>query len=215
MELLTRFRCTPDNARTVNNGEPPNAGVASVMLPTRFGSLAFRAYEGADGTEPVAIAAGEVRDRDDLPVRVHSACFTAENVGSLRCDCREQLDYSMEYIARWGGVVIYLHQEGRGIGLTRKIEAYALQEQGHDTVDANSLLGLPEDARTYGDAAAILRDLGVRSIRLMTNNPRKIEALVALGVNVTGRIPVLVPPNHHSAAYLRTKATRMGHLVHD
>src|SRR5262249_36048795 len=163
----------------------------------------------------IAILSGKVAGAEDLPVRVHSACFTSENVGSLRCDCREQLDFSMELIAREGGAGIYLHQEGRGIGLARKIEAYALQEQGHDTVEANNILGFPDDARTYDDAAAILEELGVRSIRIITNNPRKIEALATLGVTITGRIPVVIPANHHSARYLRTKFTRMGHIVHE
>lgn len=181
-------------------------------LPTRFGPMALRTYRSGNGSEPVAIISGEVRGREHLPVRVHSACFTAENVGSLRCDCREQLDFAMEYVARESGVVIYLHQEGRGIGLARKIQAYALQEQGHDTVEANSLLGLPEDARTYEDAALILRDLGVRSVQLITNNPHKIESLRELGVVVTGRIAVVIPANRHSEPYLRTKFTRMGHI---
>jgi len=182
-------------------------------LETRFGRFTLCAYQASDGSEPIAMISGEVRGGEHVAVRVHSACFTAENIGSLRCDCREQLDFAMAYVAREGGVVVYLHQEGRGIGLARKIQAYALQEQGHDTVDANSLLGLPEDARTYEDAALILEDLGVRSIRLITNNPRKIASLKALGVAVTGRIPAVIPANHHSESYLRTKFTRMGHIL--
>jgi GTP cyclohydrolase II len=189
--------------------------VPETVLPTRFGGFTVCVYRAADGSEPVAMISGDVRGAERVPVRVHSACFTAENIGSLRCDCREQLDFAMEYIAREGGVVIYLHQEGRGIGLSRKIQAYALQEQGHDTVDANSLLGLPEDARTYEDAALILEDLGVRSIRLITNNPRKIASLAELGVAVSGRIPVVIPANDHSEFYLRTKFTRMGHIRHE
>lgn len=175
----------------------------------------MRSYQGRDGSEPIALISGEVEGREGLPVRVHSACFTAENVGSLRCDCREQLDFAMEYVAREGGIIIYLHQEGRGIGLARKIQAYALQEQGHDTIEANSLLGLPEDARTYEDAAMILQDLDVRSIRLMTNNPRKITSLLELGVVVKDRIAVIIPPNDHSERYLQTKFTRMGHIPNE
>jgi len=184
-------------------------------LPTRFGTFALRSYIGRDGSEPIALISGEVGGREELPVRVHSACFTAENVGSLRCDCREQLDFAMEYVAREGGIIIYLHQEGRGIGLAMKIQAYALQEQGHDTIEANSLLGLPEDARTYEDAAMILKDLDVRSIRLMTNNPRKITSLLELGVTVKDRIPVIIPANDHSERYLQTKFTRMGHILNE
>jgi GTP cyclohydrolase II len=193
----------------------PGADLPEGMLPTRFGQFVLRAYQARDGSEPLAIISGDVSGKEDLPVRVHSACFTAENVGSLRCDCREQLEFAMEYVAREGGVIIYLHQEGRGIGLARKIQAYALQEQGHDTVEANSILGLPADARTYEDAASILRDLDVRSIRLITNNPRKIASLTELGVVVTGRISVVIPANHHSATYLQTKFTRMGHILNE
>lgn len=181
-------------------------------LLTRFGQFTFRVYEAADGSEPIAMISGDVRGNEDVPVRIHSACFTSENVGSLRCDCKEQLEFAMQYISREGGVLVYLHQEGRGIGLARKIQAYALQEQGHDTVEANHLLGLPEDARTYEDPALILEDLGVRSIRLITNNPRKITALEEMGVAVRGRIPVVIPANQFSAPYLHTKFTRMGHI---
>jgi GTP cyclohydrolase II len=186
--------------------------VAQAKLPTELGLFDLRVYRATDGSEPLAIVSGDVHGRERLPVRVHSACFTSENLGSLRCDCRDQLDFAMAYIAREGGVVIYLHQEGRGIGLAQKIRAYALQESGHDTLEANGLLGLPADARTYEAAASILRDLGIRSVELITNNPDKIEALICLGIDVTGRIPVVIPPNHHSAPYLETKFTRMRHI---
>jgi len=167
-----------------------------------------------DGSEPVAILVGDVDGRRDVPVRVHDECYTSEVLGSLKCDCREQLEFAMEFIKRRSpGVVIYLRQEGRGIGLANKIAAYALQEDGHDTVDANRMLGLPDDSRRYDAAAGILEDLGVRSIRLMTNNPRKEEKLLALGVDIAGRIPVLIEPNTHSADYLSAKADRMGHLL--
>jgi len=182
-------------------------------LPTHFGRMRVRVYRDSDGDEPVAIVHGEVRDLENVPVRVHSACFTSETLGSLRCDCREQLEFAMEYVAREDGIVLYLHQEGRGIGLGNKIRAYALQEQGHDTVDANRLLGLPDDTRSYEAAAFMLRDLGVRSVRLMTNNPAKIEGLERNGINVVGRIPVLVKTNAYSAAYLEAKRSRMGHLL--
>lgn len=182
-------------------------------LPTKYGNFLVRMYQDADGSEPLAIISGEVRGREALPVRVHSACLTSESLGSLRCDCREQLELALKYIAPDGGIVIYLHQEGRGIGLAQKIRAYALQEKGHDTVDANCLLSLPNDARTYEIAAYILRDLGVRSIRLISNSPQKIEALQRLGIVVSGRIPAVIPANEHSAFYLHTKIMKMGHML--
>jgi GTP cyclohydrolase II len=188
---------------------------AQASLPTKLGMFQMRVYRAADGSEPVAVISGDVAGRERLPVRVHSACFTSENLGSLRCDCREQLDFALDYIAREGGVVIYLHQEGRGIGLAQKIRAYALQENGYDTLEANGLLGHPPDSRTYESAASILRDLDVRSVELITNNPDKIESLIALGINVTGRIPALIPPNCFSAPYLATKFTRMRHIAED
>jgi GTP cyclohydrolase II len=203
--------------------ESPSAATASgkvrfiseTLLPTRRGEYRVRAYrDQTDGTEPVAVLIGDVQDGVDVPVRVHDECYTSEVLGSLKCDCREQLDYALEFIKRRGpGVVIYLRQEGRGIGLANKIAAYALQEDGHDTVDANRLLGLPDDVRRYDAAADILKDLGIRSIRLMTNNPRKEQKLRALGVAISGRIPVLIEPNQHSAGYLTAKAARMGHLL--
>jgi GTP cyclohydrolase II len=189
--------------------------VSETLLPTRRGPLRVRAYrDHVDCTEPLAIICGEVLGALDLPVRVHDECFTSEVLGSLKCDCREQLDFALDHIRQVGlGVVIYLRQEGRGIGLANKIAAYALQEHGADTVDANRMLGLPDDVRRYDGAAAILGDLGVRSITLMTNNPHKVEKLRAEGVEITGRIPVLVHANEHSEAYLSTKAERMGHLL--
>jgi GTP cyclohydrolase II len=202
-------RSGPEDGSTMS-GE--GVDVARAKLPTKLGVFQLRVYRAADGTEPVAVIAGEVHGKERLPVRVHSACFTSENLGSLRCDCREQLDFALAYIARQGGVVIYLHQEGRGIGLSQKVRAYALQESGYDTLDANCALGLPADARTYESAAIILRDLGIRSIELITNNPDKIESLLCLGIEVTGRIPVIIPANRFSAPYLETKFTRMRHI---
>jgi len=189
--------------------------LAQANLPTKLGMFQMRVYRAADGSEPVAVISGNVGGRERLPVRVHSACFTSENLGSLRCDCREQLDFALDYIAREGGVVIYLHQEGRGIGLVQKIRAYALQENGYDTLEANCVLGHPPDSRTYESAASILRDLGVRSIELITNNPDKIESLIGLGINITGRIPAVIQPNHFSAPYLATKFTRMRHIAEE
>jgi GTP cyclohydrolase II len=189
--------------------------LAQANLPTKLGMFQMRVYRAADGSEPVAVISGDVGGRERLPVRVHSACFTSESLGSLRCDCREQLDFALDYIAREGGVVIYLHQEGRGIGLAQKIRAYALQENGYDTLEANCALGHPPDSRTYESAASILRDLGVRSVELITNNPDKIESLIGLGINITGRIPAVIQPNHFSARYLATKFTRMRHIAEE
>ena len=155
-----------------------------------------------------------MRGKSEVPVRVHDECFTSEVLGSLKCDCKDQLGFAMDLIQRKGcGVVIYLRQEGRGIGLANKIAAYALQEEGHDTVDANRLLGLPDDSRRYDQAAAMLAELGVRSVRLMTNNPRKVARLDAEGVRIAGRIPVLIKANSHSAGYLAAKHERMGHQL--
>ena len=189
--------------------------VSETLLPTKSGDFRVRVYRDlSDGSEPVAILAGDVRGRTEVPVRVHDECFTSEVLGSLKCDCREQLKFAMDTIQRREhGVVIYLRQEGRGIGLGNKIAAYALQEEGHDTVDANRLLGLPDDQRRYDAAASILDDLGVESIQLMTNNPRKLDLLEEQGVNIASRLPVLVAANPHSVDYLQAKADRMGHLL--
>jgi GTP cyclohydrolase II len=155
---------------------------------------------------------GDVRGRDDVLIRVHSECMTSEVFGSLKCDCREQLEAAMAAVARAGaGAVLYLRQEGRGIGLANKIRAYALQSDGHDTVDANRMLGLPDDARRYDVARDMLEHLGIEGVRLLTNNPAKIAALRALGVRVHGRVPVVVAPNQHSARYLEAKRLRMQH----
>lgn len=191
------------------------SGYSEAALPTRHGVFRMRVYRDADGTEPIAITNGDLHRPDGVPVRVHSACFTAENLGSMRCDCREQLEFALSYIGKHGGAVIYLHQEGRGIGLAEKIRAYALQDQGYDTVEANHLLGFPADARSYETAALILKDLGIGSVKLMTNNPEKIAALRELGIRVVERIPVIVQATPHSEQYLATKHTRMGHLLHE
>jgi GTP cyclohydrolase II len=162
----------------------------------------------------VAMVMGEVSGARDVLVRVHSECITSEVFGSLKCDCRDQLEAAQAEIARAGqGVILYLRQEGRGIGLTNKIRAYELQSNGHDTVDANRILGLPDDARDYGAAAAMLEHLGVGSVRLMTNNPDKVKALRTLGVTVVRRAPVIVGHNPFSAPYLEAKRLRMGHSL--
>ncbi|MFO0607324.1 MAG: GTP cyclohydrolase II [Polyangiales bacterium] len=189
---------------------------AETPLPTRHGTFTVKVFRHADDPEKehVAVVAGDVAGREGVPVRLHSECLTSEVLGSLKCDCKEQLDRALEHIAAEGeGVVLYLRQEGRGIGLANKVRAYALQACGVDTVDANRQLGLPDDARRYDGAAAMLGHLGVRSVRLMTNNPDKVAALRALGVEVVERLPVLVRPNVHSRGYLEAKRARMNHSL--
>jgi GTP cyclohydrolase II len=189
--------------------------VAEASLPTRGGIFRIAAFRVA-GTpaEVVALRYGEASEDAPL-VRLHSECLTGDALGSLRCDCGEQLEASLEQIAAAGnGTLLYLRQEGRGIGLVNKIRAYALQDRGLDTVDANIALGLPVDGRDYGAAAAVLRFLGIRKVRLLTNNPTKCEALRARGVEVSERVPLVIPANPTNSGYLRTKAARMGHLLH-
>ncbi|MFE7130385.1 bifunctional 3,4-dihydroxy-2-butanone-4-phosphate synthase/GTP cyclohydrolase II [Streptomyces sp. NPDC057638] len=187
---------------------------AEVDLPTAHGRFTAYGYRAtADGVEHVALVHGSVGDGEDLLVRLHSECLTGDVLHSLRCDCGPQLQASLERVAREGrGVVVYLRgHEGRGIGLMSKLRAYELQERGHDTLDANLELGLPADARDYEAGARILADLGVRSVRLMTNNPDKVTALVRHGMTVSGREPVPVQAGEHNLRYLRTKRDRMGH----
>jgi len=193
--------------------------VASAPLPTRFGTFTthvFRAWEreGSEDVEKehVVLVYGDVAGKSGVPARVHSECITSEVFGSLKCDCKDQLDAAMLEVARRGaGVIFYLRQEGRGIGLGNKIRAYALQAQGHDTVDANRLLGLPDDQRRYDCIVPMMQHLGIASLRLMTNNPLKVSSLERLGVALEGRLPVVCAPNPHSAGYLETKRTRMAH----
>ncbi|MEO7327501.1 MAG: GTP cyclohydrolase II [Minicystis sp.] len=195
--------------------------VAQAPVPTRFGVFQMSVFHwGASnpalGLSPdhVALVMGELRGKRDVLVRVHSECLTSEVFGSLKCDCREQLEAAQAEIARRGqGAVLYLRQEGRGIGLTNKIKAYQLQSEGHDTVDANRILGLPDDARDYAPAAAMIAHLGIGTIRLMTNNPEKVSALRALGVTIESRRPVVIAHNPFSTSYLEAKRVRMGHAL--
>jgi GTP cyclohydrolase II len=193
----------------------PVTQIAVAALPTRFGqfAVAVLCVEGMTA-ESIALMRGRL-DGDAIPlVRLHSECLTGDVLGSLRCDCGEQLQASLELIAQQeAGVLLYLRQEGRGIGLANKIRAYALQDTGLDTVDANLALGLPVDRREYASAAAILRHLGIRRVRLLTNNPLKHSALELHGISVVERVPLMVPPNPANQHYLRTKADRMGHLL--
>jgi 3,4-dihydroxy 2-butanone 4-phosphate synthase/GTP cyclohydrolase II len=163
----------------------------------------------------VALVKGDVAGQPDVLVRVHSECLTGDVFHSLRCDCGEQLESALAMIEREGqGVLLYLAQEGRGIGLLNKLRAYRLQEQGLDTVDANLRLGLPADLRDYGIGAQILVDLGLSSIRILTNNPKKIRGMEGYGLSVSAQIPIEHLPNPHNEAYMRAKAQRMGHILH-
>lgn len=188
---------------------------AEAIVPTEYGESRLVVYRDQKDAhvEHCAIVMGDVADAEDLPVRVHSECFTGEVLHSLKCDCREQLDLALRRISEAGrGVVLYLRQEGRGIGLGNKIRAYALQHEGADTVDANLQLGFEADARRYNMVPEMLADLGVRSIALLTNNPDKLSEVRAAGVEVTGRLPIVIEAHDHNRDYLATKAERMGHL---
>ncbi|MFB7451854.1 bifunctional 3,4-dihydroxy-2-butanone-4-phosphate synthase/GTP cyclohydrolase II [Streptomyces sp. NPDC056194] len=196
------------------SAEPTVRREAEVQLPTAHGGFTAYGYRSTvDGVEHVALVHGEIGDGEDVLVRVHSECLTGDIFQSQRCDCGPQLQASMDRITEAGrGVVVYLRgHEGRGIGLLSKLRAYELQEQGRDTLDANLELGLPADARDYAAGAQILGDLGVRSLRLMTNNPDKIDALTRHGLRVEGREPMPVKAGEHNLRYLRTKRDRMGH----
>lgn len=193
--------------------------IAETLLPTRQGKFRLRGYRhtldgGRTFTEPSAIISGSVTGAEDVIVRVHDACFTSEVLGSLKCDCREQLQLALEAIRDSPpGMVIYLQQEGRGIGLANKIAAYALQEKGLDTVDANRALGLPDDCREYSAVKHILDELDVKSVRLMTNNPRKIKLMEDLGIMVSGRLPCVVKAQKYNEGYLTAKKRRMMHML--
>jgi 3,4-dihydroxy 2-butanone 4-phosphate synthase/GTP cyclohydrolase II len=184
-------------------------------LPTRYGSFRVHAFQCPfTGEEHVALVRGKIAGREDVLVRLHSECVTGDVFGSERCDCGAQLNAALRKIGKAPrGVLLYLAQEGRGIGIVNKVAAYHLQDHGLDTVEANRVLGFPADLRTYKCAACMLRVLGVRSIQLMTNNPAKIEELEAYGVRVTKRLPLQVPATASSLAYLRTKKNRLRHIL--
>ncbi|MCS7050942.1 MAG: 3,4-dihydroxy-2-butanone-4-phosphate synthase [Thermomicrobium sp.] len=189
--------------------------VAETLLPTRYGTFRLRAYQRLGGEEiDLALLYGDDVGTAPTLVRLHSECLTGDVFGSQRCDCGAQLDTAMQRIAAEGsGVIVYLRQEGRGIGLLNKLRAYHLQDRGLDTVEANLQLGFPADLRKYREAAVILRDLGIEQVRLMTNNPRKVGALEELGFVVVERVPLELPPTEYNHRYLQTKRDKLGHLV--
>jgi 3,4-dihydroxy 2-butanone 4-phosphate synthase/GTP cyclohydrolase II len=190
--------------------------VVSTRLPTAFGEFTAVGYRSlVDDKHHVAMVRGEVAGQSDVLVRVHSECLTGDVFHSMRCDCGEQLESALSMIAAEDrGVLLYLAQEGRGIGLLNKLRAYNLQDQGYDTVDANLQLGLPVDLRDYGIGAQILVDLGLSSIRILTNNPKKIRGLEGYGLSVTAQVPIVHAANPHNMAYLRAKRDRLGHAIH-
>jgi 3,4-dihydroxy 2-butanone 4-phosphate synthase/GTP cyclohydrolase II len=190
--------------------------VVETRLPTGFGEFSAVGYRSlVDNKHHVALVKGDVAGEKDVLVRVHSECLTGDVFHSLRCDCGEQLESALAMIEREGqGVLLYLAQEGRGIGLLNKLKAYNLQDRGLDTVDANLELGLPVDLRDYGIGAQILVDLGLSSIRILTNNPKKIRGLEGYGLSVTAQVPIEHAPNPHNEAYLRAKRDRLGHTLH-
>jgi 3,4-dihydroxy 2-butanone 4-phosphate synthase/GTP cyclohydrolase II len=190
--------------------------IATATLPTKYGGL-FTAIVYENDIDPyhhIALVKGDIRPEDKVLVRVHSQCLTGDVFGSRRCDCEEQLHTAMAMVETEGrGVIVYMRQEGRGIGLANKLKAYALQECGKDTVEANEALGFKADMREYGIGAQILADLGLHKIRLMTNNPRKIIGLQGYGIEVVERVSIETKPNKENVEYLKTKAQKMGHLL--
>ncbi|MBW3533806.1 MAG: GTP cyclohydrolase II [Gemmatimonadetes bacterium] len=189
--------------------------IAEATLPTRFGDFRVIAYQSlVDDREHVALVKGDIEGKPDVLVRMHSECLTGDVFGSMRCDCGEQLSTAMERLQQEGaGAIVYLKQEGRGIGLGNKIRAYELQDGGQDTVEANEALGFKPDLRDYGIGAQILLDLGLHSIRILTNNPRKVVGLDGYDLEITGREPLMVRPGRFNADYLETKRLKMGHIL--
>lgn len=189
--------------------------VAIAKLPSRFGNFQIVAfYNNTDKKEHAALVKGDVIGKSDVTVRLHSECLTGDGFGSLRCDCRDQLTASMEKIDQLKmGVVLYLRQEGRGIGFANKIKAYSLQDKGYDTIEADKILGFSGDERDYHIAAHMLECLKIKSVKLMTNNPKKITDLKRHGLKINSRIPLIIPPNRYNRFYLKTKELKAGHML--
>ena len=191
--------------------------VADARLPSRYGDFRAIAFKSSvDAAEHLALVMGTIDSEEPVLVRVHSECLTGDVLGSIRCDCGLQLDKALQLIAEEGkGVFLYMRQEGRGIGLHNKIKAYSLQDQGMDTVEANTTLGFEPDLRHYGVGAQILKDLGVGTMRLLTNNPKKVIGLDSYGLKLAERVPIIIPSNPENDRYMKTKKTKMGHLLDD
>jgi 3,4-dihydroxy 2-butanone 4-phosphate synthase / GTP cyclohydrolase II len=194
--------------------ERPVEQLTETQLPTDYGTFRVLAYQSSTSSEPdLALVLGDIEADEPITVRVHSECLTGDVLGSRRCDCGQQLDRALQHIGEAGrGVLLYMRQEGRGIGLLNKLRAYHLQDQGLDTVEANERLGFQPDQRDYTGAALILRNLGISRIRLLTNNPRKVDALITCGIDVVERLPLVVDPVETNQRYLETKRTRLGHV---
>lgn len=187
----------------------------SANLPTEYGNFKAVVYECSKGLHHIALVNGEIDGNKDILVRVHSECVTGEVFHSLRCDCQQQLDKALKLIAKENGVLLYLRQEGRGIGLVNKIKAYALQDKGMDTVEANEKLGFKADARDYTVGTQILADLGIKRARLITNNPKKIEGLEKYGIKIVERVPLIIKPNTTNKKYLEAKKKKLGHYLEE
>lgn len=190
--------------------------IAECEMPTLIGNYRMRSYTYTSTNnflEPIVMVSGDVLDKENVIVRIHDQCFTSEVFGSQRCDCKEQLEESLKLIKREGGIVIYLQQEGRGIGIANKVAAYKLQDEGFDTVDANLQLGFKDELREYTCIPDILSDMGIKSIRLVTNNPFKLDQVTRLGVQVNDRIPIIIPPNRFNMRYFRSKKERFQHMI--